>query len=247
MLFSNDEVSDYINDHFEPLWQSVRPVPIVTIDFGNGTIVRRTLHGNVATVVCASDGGALDILPGIYEPKTYLARLKELVQLHRYVTQSPLGVVNKWLVRDYHRRQAAALEAGRSREVFVEIEANRRSILRVESGVVIVLRPAQRIQTRAAVAQGTFPKQTAAPKVDSPDDLPGWKALAEDTRINETLRRAAIHKHLTDLGPVAPAKITRWLYKEVLHADLDDPYLGLGKILFDNYPFQDGQDRPKDD
>jgi hypothetical protein len=27
------------------------------------------------------------------------------------------------------------------------------------------------------------------------------------------------------------------MYKEVLHADLDDPYLGLGKLLFDNYVF----------
>ena len=33
-----------------------------------------------------------------------------------------------------------------------------------------------------------------------------------------------------------PDKLTKWLYREVLHADLDDPYLGLGKALFENYP-----------
>jgi hypothetical protein len=27
------------------------------------------------------------------------------------------------------------------------------------------------------------------------------------------------------------------MYKEVLNADLDDPYLGLGRVLFANYPF----------
>ena len=36
MLFSNEKVADYINKNFEPAWQSVRDVPMVTIDFGKG-------------------------------------------------------------------------------------------------------------------------------------------------------------------------------------------------------------------
>ena len=42
--------------------------------------------------------------------------------------------------------------------------------------------------------------------------------------------------------------MTRWLDREVLHADLDDPYLGLGKILFDTYPFakEDGGEHGAD-
>ena len=36
---------------------------------------------------------------------------------------------------------------------------------------------------------------------------------------------------------MAPAKVLKPIYKEVLHADLDDPYLGLGTALFENYPF----------
>jgi hypothetical protein len=34
-----------------------------------------------------------------------------------------------------------------------------------------------------------------------------------------------------------PEKVTRPLYRDVLHADLDDPYLGLGQALFGTYPF----------
>ncbi len=67
MLFSNDEIADFINTTFEPTWQSVRPVPLVRIDFGNGHVVTRTLHGNIATFVCNADGHVLDILPGIYQ------------------------------------------------------------------------------------------------------------------------------------------------------------------------------------
>ena len=87
MLFSNEVVAQYINENFEPTWESVRPVPQVTIDFGNGKVIRRTLHGNVATYACAADGRVLDVLPGIYEPRTYVARLKELQDLYRYARQ----------------------------------------------------------------------------------------------------------------------------------------------------------------
>ena len=36
-------------------------LPVVTIDFGNGTVVTRTLHGNIATYVCATDGSELEL------------------------------------------------------------------------------------------------------------------------------------------------------------------------------------------
>jgi len=241
VLFSNDTVAQYINENFEPAWESVRPVPQVTIDFGNGKVVHRTLHGNVATYVCAADGRVLDVLPGIYEPKTYLARLKELQNLHRYVREDRFGRLGDAIIehkfQSYHRTQAAALQDGDKRAWFVEVEGNPRAIVRIESRLELVMQPAQRIQARAAVARGTFESDADVPKVDSPDDLPQWQALARDTAINETLRRRQIHERLAETGPVPPEQIKKWLYREVLHADLDDPYLGLGKILFDNYPF----------
>jgi hypothetical protein len=75
VLFSDDQVAQVMSESFEPAWQSLRPVPRVTIDFGNGTIVKRTLHGNVATYICTQDGKVLDILPGIYDAKTYAREL----------------------------------------------------------------------------------------------------------------------------------------------------------------------------
>ena len=38
-------------------------------------------------------------------------------------------------------------------------------------------------------------------------------------------------------GSIQPKDVTKQLYKEILHADLDDPYLGLGQTLFAGYPF----------
>ena len=81
MLFSSGEVAGYINDSFEPAWESVRPAPLVTIDFGNGHTVRRTLQGNIATYVCGPDGVVYDVLPGIYAPAVYRKQLESLKTL----------------------------------------------------------------------------------------------------------------------------------------------------------------------
>jgi hypothetical protein len=59
-----------------------------------------------------------------------------------------------------------------------------------------------------------------------------WALLAADTRVNETQRRLQIHERLAASASVRPEQIKNWLYREVLHADLEDPYLGLGHILF---------------
>jgi hypothetical protein len=42
---------------------------------------------------------------------------------------------------------------------------------------------------------------------------------------------------LAKSGLVKPEKVMKPIYKDVLHADLDDPYLGLGESLFASYPF----------
>ena len=240
-MFSNEDVAKYINDNFEPAWESVRPVPRVTIDFGNGKVVRRTLHGNVATYVTSADGRVLDVLPGIYQPQTYLDRLGEFQQLHTYVRQQRWGRVGEDVderkVQQYHATQAAALKDNGKRAQFMMIEGDPRAIVRVESHLELVLEPHKRIQARGAVARGTFDKEDKLVSVESVDDLPEWQALAEDTAVNETVRRQQIHEYLTEAGPTTPDAMKKWLYREVLHADLEDPYLGLGKILFDSYPF----------
>ena len=81
MLFSNHEVARFIDTTFEPVWVSVRPAPLVTIDFGNDRKVVRTLQGNVATYVCDAEGTVHDVLPGIYTPRPYQEQLALLAAL----------------------------------------------------------------------------------------------------------------------------------------------------------------------
>jgi hypothetical protein len=226
VLFSNEEVANFINKNFEAVWQSVRPVPIVHIDFGNGTVLNRTLHGNIATYVCTASGQVLDILPGIYEPQTYLHSLNQFRLLHNYVIRAKDQGLAR--LKEYHQGQARALKENETPPQFVNHAGLSKRM--IEGGILAVLvsgKEAQRWNTSTA---------NEKPSLVS-IDIAHWRILAEDTRINETTRRLQIHEMLAAAGQVQPKAITKRLYKEVLYADLDDPYLGLGQTLFAGYPF----------
>ena len=65
----------------------------------------------------------------------------------------------------------------------------------------------------------------------------GWKELAEDTRINETIRRPPDPREARGgRARCSRTAVVKWLYKDVLHADLDDPMLGLGEALDEELP-----------
>jgi hypothetical protein len=108
VLFSNEQVAAFITANFEPAWEMVRPVPLVHINFGNGVEVTRTLHGNIATSVCSAEGLVLDVLPGIYEPRTYLDCLQQFRLLENYARQADRQA-SAAVVKAYHEKQAEAL------------------------------------------------------------------------------------------------------------------------------------------
>jgi len=230
-LFSKPEVATFINRNFEPVWEGVRAVPMVRIDFGNGTVVTRTLHGNIASYVCAADGQVLDVLPGIYTPAAYVERLYQLRLLANYVDQQgPAKRAER--LKAYHEGQRQALAKKQPPPVFF----NRADMSKfvIEGGIKAVLLPGGKAPVRGRRLAAA---EAEVPKFGSKQELADWQLLVKDTELNETERRQQIHKMLSPGAAVQPAAITKRLYKDVLHADLDDPYLGLGKALFANYVF----------
>jgi hypothetical protein len=81
VLYPNDEVSAVLRDRFVLHWRSVRPVPTVTIDFGDGRKLERTLTGNSIHYILDSQAQPLDALPGLYGPKAFLRGLTNAEQL----------------------------------------------------------------------------------------------------------------------------------------------------------------------
>src|SRR6266536_5776127 len=66
ILYSNAQMSIMLRDRFILHWQSVRPVPKVTIDFGDGRKLERTLTGNSIHYILDAEGRPIDALPGLY-------------------------------------------------------------------------------------------------------------------------------------------------------------------------------------
>lgn len=75
ILYANAETAAYLRDHFVLAWSSERPVPRVTIDFGDGRKLVRTTTGNSAHYVMDARGNVLDVLPGLYAPAVFRAEL----------------------------------------------------------------------------------------------------------------------------------------------------------------------------
>src|SRR5262249_11374355 len=157
----------------------------------------------------------LDALPGIYTAEAYRDRLDQLRLLARYVAAHPADQRDAW-VRGYHRRQADALAKGETPVQFAE----RRGVAPVSKAAIE--RP---VEIVLQAGKPAAPAPAKAPDgVRDPEDVANWKSLAEDTALNETTRRRQIHEALAETGLVRPTAVSRRFYKEVLHADLDDPF-----------------------
>jgi hypothetical protein len=103
-LYSNKEISDFLRTNFVLHWQSVRPVPRVTIDFGDGRKLERTLTGNSAHYVLASDGTPLDVLPGLYSPLAFRQWLTDMRRFYSQYIASPTATRSEML-QAFHRNQ----------------------------------------------------------------------------------------------------------------------------------------------
>jgi hypothetical protein len=115
-LYANTEVANYLRQHFVLHWKSVRPVPKVTIDFGDGRKLQRTITGNSIHYVLDSSGQIVDALPGLYGAKAFMAGLHKAEEAARQVAGFP-SVQKHAALRDYHQARLAALDADWKRDL----------------------------------------------------------------------------------------------------------------------------------
>ena len=89
VLYSNAEIASVLRDRFVLHWQSVRPAPVITIDFGDGRKLERTITGNSIHYVLDSSGQLLEAFPGVYGPKAFLRGLADAETLFKSVNGKP--------------------------------------------------------------------------------------------------------------------------------------------------------------
>jgi hypothetical protein len=109
VLYPNAEISQQLRDRFILHWQSERPVPKVTIDFGDGRKLQRTLTGNSIHYVLDATGRPVDALPGLYTPKVFHQHLSVAEEAAKKSASLSGNARNVWL-RSYHRDRLSILQ-----------------------------------------------------------------------------------------------------------------------------------------
>jgi hypothetical protein len=110
VLYANTEVSKYLREHFILHWKSVRPAPRVTIDFGDGRRLERTLTGNSIHYILDAAGQPVDALPGLYGPAAFTRGLRQAETLVSQLAAKTPG--EQWpAVRAYHNARIQKIAA----------------------------------------------------------------------------------------------------------------------------------------
>jgi hypothetical protein len=118
VYYKNREINDLLRQRFVLHWKSVRPVPKVTIDFGDGNRLERTLTGNSIHYVLDSRGRLVDALPGLSGPEAFRKALEEAERGARLAVLQGDGELVYWRAersrRQLSERASRFLEEGRT-------------------------------------------------------------------------------------------------------------------------------------
>lgn len=240
---------------FECAWETLRPAPKVTIDFGDGRVLDRTLAGNIATWFVTPEGEAIDVVPGLVDPVEYRARLLRASSLASQLAQDD-PVERRRQVVEYH----ALLLGQRGLSFFLDVP------LPPAAGAAPMPLGSPNMDTWISTgASAAAAWQLAGPGVIEFDTIAIGKgmledplkralreanrarkaltgrtlglldplqALVADSHYTNTLRDPVVRQRFRALQElVSPQELQGWLFAEVLDIDLDDPWLGLAPYV----------------
>ncbi|HEX8137299.1 MAG TPA: hypothetical protein VF544_06885 [Pyrinomonadaceae bacterium] len=220
VLYANSEVSSVLRDRFILHWKSVRPAPRVTIDFGDGRKLERTLTGNSIHYVLDPAGRTIDALPGLYGPKAFLRGLAQAEELVKR-TQGLSEGEEAMLFYRYHTARINLTAADWSADVqkiggkvpntvLARISARRQNPTAMEVAPVAMTKAV----TEVSILRGIT---TDARELAAATDDAAWAKIAalhsEDARLDER-SIALVRRHTPTLSETvsvgqAPDQLSR--------------------------------------
>jgi hypothetical protein len=224
-------------------WQSVRPVPRITVDFGDGRKIEETIAGNSIHYVLAPDGSVIDALPGLYGPKAFLSGLAAAEQetLACTALNSPQREES---LKKYHRESRQFILA-RWNEDMAKLSLPTRSPESLPADDAIWARVAAlHVEDAQLDASTQILIQRKAPAAFAAGRIAATKAevetpmlrqirrlrssISEDTVRNEYQLHTTIHEWLA-AGPNFGGLdgFNRKVYAELFLMPESDPWLGL--------------------
>lgn len=255
LLYANRDLAAYLDRSFVLHWSSERAVPRVTIDFGDGRRLERTITGNSAHYVLDADGRPVDVLPGLYAPAVFRAELERAARITSAV--AGLGEVDRTAaLRAYHQAGWArtrmnrpvvvtppngdpivVAQRGTISKAAIEVPDLRIIDVGVDPGAADDGAPYWAALGRERFSLGAGTVLDAQSRALVTSLLPAGDAAAvlaaveetviADTALNELRLRADIRARLIADPAMDFAGLNAWIYREVFHTPADDAWLGL--------------------
>jgi hypothetical protein len=155
VLYPDPVVSALLRELFVLHWSSERPAPKITVEYGDGRKLVRTITGNSAHYVLDANGRVLDALPGLMAPAAFAAELSEVAGFARKVRDVSGAELARSMRARHGRAEMKLLNKWRS-----ELEAQG---VQVARGDVSTLREQNvRFSAVAAAVQAAPPAAVAA-------------------------------------------------------------------------------------
>ncbi len=198
-LYANERVSKLLRERFILHWQAVRPVPKVTIDFGDGRKLERTLTGNSIHYVLDSDARPIDALPGLYGPGAFLRELARAEAFSSQCRDAKTAQERAALLRDYHSARVKELDSAWAADIAKAGIANPPSRSVAKSNEATAKPPRAEVAARAAVSKAIIVERpvlrgiSTDPKLLDPKvEDAAWAKIAalhlEDARLDSSSR-----------------------------------------------------------
>jgi hypothetical protein len=108
-LYPNAEISKYLRQNYILHWQPVRSVPKLTVDFGDGRKLERTITGNSIHYILNSSGRPVDAIPGLYGSKAFLRQLVNGEKVVKEYDKVPANQQESFL-RNYHSQKLVTIQ-----------------------------------------------------------------------------------------------------------------------------------------
>jgi hypothetical protein len=248
VLYADPMVAALLRDHFVLHWKEVRPVPKVTIDFGDGRRITRTLTGNSVHYVLDADGHPLDALPGLFSPRAFANALQEDAKLAAQLASSATRDAD---LATWHEHQLSSLVNTWTHLLRTRGVTPTPQLPPDAQSAIAMLNETSRgvgYERLASTAELSAPVQArieqGLPAAWKANDLAPTKAILESPvlravrEIGYTIGRDSIENELWNRGRVhtwfahkevglEPIALDYRVYSELFLSPLDDPWYGL--------------------
>jgi len=267
-LYANRELSALLRERFVLHWASERPAPRVTIDYGDGRRVERTVTGNSIHYVLDADGRVIDALPGLYGPQAFRRAIEQIMETARTASMLPPAQRASFL-SGVHAKAAARGEVAAEEAVAPgspdALVASRRALTKAMPERPVLNAVLARGAEPAALDDPTRLAQAASLGFTARLDegslalmrrkLAGTPAARDEAAFarmvdgferamtldgfrNEAGLRRTIHGWLA-AGPIELERLNQRVYAELFLTPRSDPWLGL--VPGDTYAALEGE------